>query len=79
MDQLEAQTEGAGPGRIAQAGEFLVATRSELEKVSWPSREELTKATKAVVIGALALGVVIGLMDKVLTWIFVDFIAYLSR
>ncbi len=79
MDQLETQTESAGRGRIAQAGDFLVATRSELEKVSWPSREELMKATKAVVIGALALGVVIGLLDKLLTWILVDFIAYLSR
>ena len=79
MDQLEAQTEVAGPGRIAQVGDFLVATRSELEKVSWPSREELIKATKAVIIGALLLGVVIGLMDVVLTWILVDFVAYLSR
>jgi preprotein translocase SecE subunit len=60
-------------------GGFLVATRSELEKVSWPSREELIKATKAVVIGALLLGVFIGLMDKVLQWALVDFVAYLSR
>jgi preprotein translocase SecE subunit len=79
MDQLETQAEGAGPGRVGQAVDFLVATRSELEKVSWPSRDELTKATKAVVIGALVLGVFIGLMDKVLTWILVDFVAYLSR
>ena len=79
MDQVETQTEVAEPGRIAQVGGFLVATRSELEKVSWPSREELIKATKAVIIGALLLGVVIGLMDVLLTWILVDFIAYLSR
>ena len=79
MDQVETQTDVAEPGRIAQVGDFLVATRSELEKVSWPSREELIKATKAVVIGALLLGVVIGLMDVLLTWVLVDFIAYLSR
>ena len=79
MDQLETQTEVAGPGRIAQVGGFLVATRSELEKVSWPSRDELIKATKAVTIGALLLGVFIGLMDFLLQKILVDFIAYLSR
>jgi len=60
-------------------GGFLVATRSELEKVSWPSRDELIKATKAVVTGALLLGVFIGLMDFLLQKILVDFIAYLSR
>ena len=79
MDQVETQTEVAGPGRIAQVGGFLVATRSELEKVSWPSRDELIKATKAVVTGALLLGVFIGLMDFLLQKILVDFIAYLSR
>ena len=79
MDQVETQAEVAEPGRLAQVGGFLVATRGELEKVSWPSREELIKATKAVIIGALLLGVFIGLMDVLLTWILVDFIAYLSR
>jgi preprotein translocase SecE subunit len=79
MDQLETQTEVAGPGKVAQVGGFLVATRTELEKVSWPSREELIKATKAVVYGALMLGVVIGLMDFLLQKVLVDFVAYLSR
>jgi preprotein translocase SecE subunit len=79
MDQLEAQTEAAAPGKLAQVGGFLVATQSELEKVSWPSRDELTKATKAVVYGALLLGVIIGLMDFLLQKLLVDFVAYLSR
>jgi preprotein translocase SecE subunit len=79
MEQLETQAEIAGPGKIAQVGGFLVATRTELEKVSWPSRDELIKATKAVVYGAMILGVVIGLMDFLLQKVLVDFVAYLSR
>ncbi len=79
MEQLEAQTEAAGPGKLAQAVGFLDATRTELEKVSWPSREELVKATKAVLIGALILGVVIGLMDFLLQKLLIDLPANLSR
>lgn len=78
-EQLETQVEAGAPGKLAQAGEFLVATQHELEKVSWPSREELMKATKAVVYSALLLGVVIGLMDLVLQKLLVDFPAYLAR
>jgi preprotein translocase SecE subunit len=50
-----------------------------MDKVTWPTREELTSATRAVVIGALALGVVIGLLDFVLQKILVDGVGMLAR
>jgi preprotein translocase SecE subunit len=71
------------PGRIAgafaQAGGFLKAVRSELEKVTWPTRPELVKATRMIVILSLALGVAIGLLDWVLQKILVDGVAALAR
>lgn len=79
MDQLEAPTEAAEPGKMAQAASFLEATRVELEKVSWPGREELFKATKAVIYGAMMLGVVIGLMDFLLQKLLIDLPANLAR
>ncbi len=79
MDELAPQT-SSGPGAKAVAvRDFLVDTRAEMEKVSWPPREELKKATQAVVISALGLGVVIGLLDWVLQKILVDGVALLAR
>jgi preprotein translocase SecE subunit len=66
-------------GAVAQAGGFLKAVRSELDKVTWPTRPELVKATRMIVILSLALGVAIGLLDWVLQKILVDGVAALAR
>ncbi|HEX5003951.1 MAG TPA: preprotein translocase subunit SecE [Gemmatimonadales bacterium] len=58
---------------------FLAAVRTETEKVSWPSRDELTKATRMILIMAVALGVLIGWMDLLLQWILVDGVARLGQ
>lgn len=64
--ELEPQVAVPGPGRLEVAREFLLDTRAEMDKVTWPTREELIAQTKAVVIAALALGVFIGLLDVIL-------------
>ena len=79
MAELEAQVAPAGPGRLVIARDFLVDTRAEMDKVSWPPKDELIKATKAVLFAALLLGVIIGLVDKVLTWILIDGLAALAK
>ena len=79
MDELAPQTSSGPMGKVAVVRDFLVDTRAEMEKVSWPPRPELMKATKAVVIGALMLGVVIGLVDWILQKILVDGVALLAR
>ena len=80
MEQVEAA--GSGPklaGRISAARGFLVDVRSELKKVTWPTRQELGDATKRVIIMTLLIGVVIGVLDRVLQWVLVDGIAALTR
>lgn len=72
-------TDIATPGRLGGVRQFLVDTRHEMEKVSWPPKPELTKATRAVVIGSLALGVMIGLVDWILTKILVNGVSALTR
>ncbi|MGH7523497.1 MAG: preprotein translocase subunit SecE [Gemmatimonadales bacterium] len=79
MADLEPQLAPAGPNKIVAARDFLVDTRAEMDKVSWPSKDELTKATKAVLLFALALGVLIGLVDFVLQKILIDGLALLAR
>ena len=67
------------PGRIAQIREFLEAVRSEMKKVAWPSKPELIKATRMIVVLSLILGVAIGLLDWVLQKLLVDGVAALAR
>jgi len=58
---------------------FLVAVREELRKVTWPTREELIKATRMIVVLSIVLGLVIGLMDWLLQLILVTGFARLAR
>ena len=66
-------------GVVGQAVGFLKAVRTELEKVTWPSRAELIKATRMIVVLSVALGIAIGLLDWVLQKILVDGVAALVR
>ena len=67
------------PGALARSADFLTAVRVEMRKVTWPSRDELKKATRMIVVLSLALGVAIGIMDVVLQKILVDGVARLAR
>ena len=61
------------------AAGFLRAVRAELDKVTWPSRPELVRATRMIVVFSIALGIAIGLLDWVLQKILVDGVAALAR
>lgn len=67
------------PGKVAAVRDFLVETRAEMDKVSWPAKPELIQSTRAVIIGSIILGVAIGIVDKLLQIILVDGIAMLGR
>jgi preprotein translocase subunit SecE len=69
----------AGPSGVARAGTFLQNVRAEMRKVTWPSRDELVKATRMILVLSVALGVLIGLLDFVLQLILVDGVARLAR
>jgi preprotein translocase SecE subunit len=66
-------------GSLQRAGVFLTAVNLELKKITWPTKEELIETTKRITILALAIGVLIGLMDWVLQKILVDGVAALTR
>lgn len=44
-------------------GKFFTEVRSELLKVTWPTREETIKLTGAVIVISLAVGLFIGGLD----------------
>src|SRR5690606_11815255 len=78
-ERTSAERASAGGGRIAAARDFLVATRIEMRKVTWPTRPELVKATRMIIILSVVLGVTIGLLDFGLQKILVDGVARIAR
>jgi len=75
-----AVAESSGFSRwVASTVEFLKAVRSELGKVTWPTRTELINATRMIVVLSVLLGLAIGWMDVLLNLILVDGVAALSR
>ena len=58
---------------------FLVSVRDELKKVTWPTRPELIKATRMIIVLSIVLGLTIGLLDWLLQVILVDGVARLAR
>jgi preprotein translocase subunit SecE len=66
-------------GWVDRTRQFLTGVRDEMKKVTWPSRDELVKATRMIVMLSIALGITIGLMDYVLQAILVNGVARLAR
>ena len=49
MDAVQ-QAPAREPGKIAQVREFFDAVVAEMKKVTWPSKPELVKATRMIVL-----------------------------
>jgi preprotein translocase subunit SecE len=66
-------------GWFHRTATFLVSVRDELKKVTWPTRPELIKATRMIIVFSIVLGLTIGLLDWLLQVILVDGVARLAR
>ncbi|HEY6808627.1 MAG TPA: preprotein translocase subunit SecE [Gemmatimonadales bacterium] len=66
---------GARRGLPARVLGFLRDVRGETRKVTWPTWIELRKATTAIVIFVIALGIVVGLMDSLFQFLLVTVVA----
>ena len=69
--------EPRAPGAIGRFVQFLRDVRNELRKVTWPTFDELKKATTVIIIFVAILGITIGLMDTLFQEIFVKLVARL--
>lgn len=80
--EVAVATEALAPSKKTVVGrlvDFFREVRGELQKVTWPTTEELRKATLVIVIFVALLGVFIGLMDTLLQFVFVTGVASLFR
>jgi preprotein translocase subunit SecE len=46
---------------------FLAETRTELKKVTWPTREELKESTKVVIVSTFVVTLFVGIVDQILS------------
>ena len=61
-------------GRIAGARVFVRECATEMERVTWPDREQLRNATWVVILFTILVSIVIWIMDIVSRLVIVDFI-----
>ena len=52
--------------------DFLIAVEAEMNKVSWPTRAELTKASMVVLVTIFGLATVLALYDFLWRYLFVQ-------
>jgi preprotein translocase subunit SecE len=50
--------------------DFLIAVEAEMNKVTWPGRSELTRASLVVLVSIIALGFILAAFDFLWLWIF---------
>lgn len=80
MSTEAAPASPGGVGRMAaDTVGFLRATRAEMGKVTWPTKDELVQATRMIVVLSLVLGFAIGWMDLLFNLVLVDGVAALTR
>ncbi len=70
--------ERTGQSWLRRAWQFVwVDVPAEVRKVTWPTWDELKKATGVIIVFVLILGVLIGVMDWLLQLIFVTVVSKL--
>ena len=50
--------------------DFLISVQAEIDKVTWPSKAEVRKATVVVLVLLVSMAVVIFLFDVIWQWVF---------
>lgn len=79
MEQTQVARPNPTASVVSRAIGFLTSVRAEMQKVNWPTRDELIKATRMVVGLSIVLGIIIGLLDLALQLILVRGIALIAR
>lgn len=62
-------TEGTmAPGPLTKVQTFLYEIRRELEKVTWPTVEDLKVSTKVCLMLLIGMSIIIGAFDRIFNW-----------
>jgi preprotein translocase subunit SecE len=58
---------------------YLRDVRAEVRKVSWPTWEDLRRTTLIIIVFVIVIGIIIGLMDVVASWVLIDLLGRIFR
>lgn len=53
---------------------FIKEVKVEMQKVSWPSKNQITNYTIVVIVAVVILSTIIGIEDKILGWLLNQFL-----
>ncbi len=59
-----------GPSPVERATRYLREVRAELNRVTWPSRQELIASTVVVLVVVTVMAAYLGAWDALFTWLF---------
>lgn len=59
-----------GSSPVERAARYLREVRAELNRVTWPSRQELIASTVVVVVVVSVVAAYLGAWDALFTWLF---------
>jgi len=57
---------------VARSVKYMRDVQNEVKKVTWPTWDDLRRTTWVIIIVVIIIGIVIGLMDKLFSVIFID-------
>lgn len=55
-----------------RSASYMRDVKAEVKKVTWPSWDDLRRTTMVICIVVICIGILIGLIDKLFAWIFID-------
>jgi preprotein translocase subunit SecE len=70
---MEEATRQPAVARVAsRAAQYVGEVRAEVKKVTWPGRDELKKSTGVIIVFLILMGLLIGAMDTVFSFLLVN-------
>jgi preprotein translocase subunit SecE len=66
-------------GRLLAAVAYVREVRAEVQKVTWPTWDELRRTTLVIIVFVIVIGLIIGIMDRISSWVLIDFLGRALR
>jgi preprotein translocase subunit SecE len=58
---------------------YVREVRAEVRKVTWPTWEELRRTTIVIIVFVVVIGIIIGIMDVIASWVLIDLLGRIFR